>query len=60
MTVTEEQNRWLADQVYWVEEARDDVRYHPIEGKKYNFNPDNKSLGQFKVLKAKDNLDNGM
>ncbi|AND79405.1 hypothetical protein [Streptococcus pantholopis] len=58
--VTEEQNRWLADKVYWIEENRNDVQYHPEEGENYYYNDKDESLGQFQVLKAKDNLDNGM
>ncbi|AND79408.1 hypothetical protein [Streptococcus pantholopis] len=58
--ITEEQTRWLVDKVYWVEEARDDVDYHPKEDKTYFFSRDKEELGQFKVLKVKDDTDNGM
>ncbi|MEX2784512.1 hypothetical protein AB3331_04910 [Streptococcus sp. H49] len=49
--VTEEQNRWLADKVYWIEENRNDVQYHPEEGENYYYNDRDESLGQFQVLK---------
>ncbi|MFC3931616.1 hypothetical protein ACVR0S_06970 [Streptococcus dentapri] len=45
MSITDEQYKWLAEQSYWVEEDREDVRYHPEEGELYNYNPQNKALG---------------
>ncbi|NQH34006.1 hypothetical protein HO665_07225 [Streptococcus suis] len=35
MTFTEEQYNWLAEQSYWVDEGKDDVKYHPVESKTY-------------------------
>jgi len=35
-----------------VDKGKSDVKYHPVEGKTYNLNPDDKPLGQFKVLKV--------
>ena len=80
MSITEGKYRWLAEQSYWVEEGRDNVDYHPNDGKRYYFNEENRSdvryrpeaektsyfspekpsLGQFQVLKVKDNTENGM
>ncbi|MGV3007247.1 hypothetical protein [Streptococcus pluranimalium] len=60
MLITEEQYNWLAEQSYWIEENRSDVRYHPEVEKTYYFDPDKPSLGQFQVLKVKDNTENGM
>ena len=60
MLITEEQYNWLAEQSYWIEENRSDVRYHPEAEKTYYFDPEKPSLGQFQVLKVKDNTDNGM
>ncbi|NQM14560.1 hypothetical protein HO422_10810 [Streptococcus suis] len=52
MSITEEKYRWLAEQSYWVEEGRDDVDYHPEEGRIYSYKDDKPSLGQFQVLKV--------
>ncbi|BAW17349.1 hypothetical protein D8895_10970 [Streptococcus sp. BCA20] len=61
MAFTEEQQHgWLSEQAYWVDKGKSDVKYHPVEGKTYNLNPDDKPLGQFKVLKVVDNTSNGM
>lgn len=60
MSITDEQYKWLAEQSYWVEEDREDVRYHPEEGELYNYNPQNKALGQYQVLKVEDNTAKGM
>ncbi|MGQ7409356.1 hypothetical protein ACTGWG_09590 [Streptococcus suis] len=60
MTFTEEQYNWLAEQSYWVDEGKDDVKYHPVESKTYHFDPENQSLGQFQVLAVEDNTVNGM
>ena len=60
MSITEGKYRWLAEQSYWVEEGRDNVDYHPNDGKIYYFNGKNNKLGQFQVLKVKDNTENGM
>ncbi|WP_165437335.1 hypothetical protein [Streptococcus ruminantium] len=57
---TDEQYKWLAEQVYWVEQKRDDVQYHPISDSHYPFDPKNPQLGQFQVLKVEDNPTNGM
>ncbi|MGT2867129.1 hypothetical protein [Streptococcus fryi] len=48
------QNSWLAEQAYWVDGLRDDVNYHPKKAKIYNYNPDDKNLGQFQVLAVED------
>ncbi|HEM3608973.1 TPA: hypothetical protein U1C28_002093 [Streptococcus suis] len=53
-------NKWLAEQVYWVDQKKDDVRYHPVENSRYPFDPKNPALGQFKVLKVEENQTNGM
>ncbi|MFH0374148.1 hypothetical protein [Streptococcus sp. A22] len=60
MTFTEEQYNWLAEQSYWVDEGKDDVKYHPEEGEQYYYDSKNKSLGQFQVLAVEDNTVNGM
>ena len=60
MASIDEQYRWLSEQSYWVDKGKSDVKYHPVEGKTYNLNPDDKPLGQFKVLKVVDNTSNGM
>ncbi|HFU3844047.1 TPA: hypothetical protein ACGO5P_001068 [Streptococcus suis] len=60
MTFTGEQYNWIAEQSYWVDEGKGDVKYHPVEGKTYHFDPENQSLGQFKVLAVEDNTVNGM
>lgn len=60
MLITDEQYKWLAEQSYWVEEGKEDVRYHPEEGELYNYNPKDKSLGQYQVLEVEDNTVNGM
>ena len=51
---------WLSEQVYWVEESRKDVKYHPQKDNIYDYNPENPSIGQFQVLKVTDNTENGM
>ena len=61
MGITEEKINWIAEQSYWVEKKRNDVMYHPKEGEKYYYNPDNVELGKFKVIsKPIDNTSNGM
>ncbi|MGT2667317.1 hypothetical protein ACVRYP_08410 [Streptococcus rifensis] len=57
---TDEQNKWLAEQSYWVDSQKEGVNYRPEEGKQYPYNPDNPSLGQFQVVAVEDNTDNGM
>ncbi|MGT2867131.1 hypothetical protein [Streptococcus fryi] len=54
----DEQYKWLAEQAYWVDGLRDDVNYHPKKSKIYNYNPDDKNLGQFQVLAVEDNQTN--
>ena len=61
MGITEEKINWIAEQSYWVEKKRNDVMYHPKEGEKYYYNPDNVELGKFKVISNPiDNTSNGM
>ena len=36
---------WLSEQVYWVEESRKDVKYHPQKDNIYDYNPENPSIG---------------
>ncbi|MGT2743011.1 hypothetical protein [Streptococcus plurextorum] len=57
---TDIHNKWLAEQVYWVDNGKDDVTYHPTEDGRYPFDPKNPSLGQFQVLAVEDNTANGM
>ncbi|MGT2867125.1 hypothetical protein [Streptococcus fryi] len=54
----DEQYKWLAEQAYWVEQGRSDVRYHPEKKLYYPFNPQKPSLGQFQVLAVEDNQTN--
>ncbi|AND80144.1 hypothetical protein [Streptococcus pantholopis] len=58
--VSEQQYRWLADQVYSVDNQKNNGQYKSISKKTYYYDRNNPELGQFQVLKAKDNLDNGM
>ncbi|AUW96077.1 hypothetical protein [Streptococcus pluranimalium] len=60
MSITDEQYNRVAEQAYWVEKGRNDVDYHPEEGRKYSYKDDKPSLGQFQVLKVEDNTENGM
>ncbi|MDG3131456.1 hypothetical protein MKL26_00260 [Streptococcus suis] len=60
MMLTDEQSKWLAEQVYWLEQEREDVRYSPFEGSQYPFDPTIPSHGQFQVLQVEDNHANGM
>ena len=60
MLITEEQYNWLAEQSYWIEENRSDVRYRPEAEKTSYFSPEKPSLGQFQVLKVKDKTSNSM
>ena len=54
------QYKWLFEQVYWVERARDDVEHHPEVNEVYKYNKYDNSLGEFKVLKVTDNTENGI
>ncbi|WP_155964650.1 hypothetical protein [Streptococcus ruminantium] len=60
--IIDQQYKWLAEQVYWVDNGKKDVQYHPAEGDKYKYKYDDRmpELGQFKVLKVEDNPTNGM
>ncbi|MDI5947982.1 hypothetical protein QLT81_10175, partial [Streptococcus equi subsp. zooepidemicus] len=60
MAFTDEQYRWLSEQSYWVDSKKNDKDYTPKEGKTYPVNPKDELLGDYKVLKAEDNPDNGM
>ncbi|WP_156019328.1 hypothetical protein [Streptococcus ruminantium] len=60
MANTDELYSWLAEQSYWVDENKRGVKYHPQESKRYNYDPEQPELGQFKVLKVEDNPTNGM
>ena len=54
------QYKWLSEQVYWIEEIREDVPYHPTQSEIYPYNAKNIKIGQFQVLKVTDNTENGM
>ena len=58
--LSERQLKELSEQVYWVEEFRSDVDYHPDIGNIYAYNRQDMALGQFQVLKVTDNTENGM
>ena len=58
--LSEQQLQRISQQVYWVEEMRIDVEYHPRLGKVYFYDLNNEPLGQFQVLKVTDNTENGM
>lgn len=58
--ITEKQYQSIAEQVYWVENKRNDVKYHPKEGMIYHYDLENEGIGKFKVLKVEDNLESGM
>lgn len=60
MAFTDEQYRWLSEQSYWVDSKKNDKDYTPKEGKTYPVNPKDELLGDYKVLEAEDNPDNGM
>ncbi|BBA92799.1 hypothetical protein [Streptococcus ruminantium] len=57
---TDKQNKWLAEQVYWVEQERDDVGYHPAANERYFCDDSDKALGKFEVIAVEDNPINGM
>ena len=56
--VAEQQYRYLVDQVYWVDNLRSENS--PKENEVYYYSNKNPKLGQFQVLKTKDNTSNGM
>ena len=60
MMIKEEQSNWLAEQVYWVDKLKKNVKYHPQKGGTYFYNNRKKTLGQFQVLQVEDNHKNGM
>ncbi|HEM3598772.1 TPA: hypothetical protein U1C28_001869 [Streptococcus suis] len=60
MSLEDIKYRYLSDQSYWLDKSRTDVDYRPKEDEKYYFDKEDKSLGQFKVLKVEDNPKNGM
>ncbi|WP_225791027.1 alpha/beta hydrolase family protein [Streptococcus intermedius] len=60
MMATDEQIKWLANQVYSVDSRKNDGQYKTIEQGTYYYNRRDKNLGQFKVLQVEDNHKNGM
>ena len=59
MEINDQQYNLLATQVYWVEKTRGDVKYHPTENIVYFYDDSIKNIGQFQVLRALDNPQNG-
>ena len=58
--LTDEQYQWLARQVYWVEKKRKDSEYQLVPGEQYYYNRFQQNIGQFQVLRALDNPQNGL
>ncbi|MHC5280588.1 hypothetical protein ACYRFT_10025, partial [Listeria kieliensis] len=58
--LSNEKNRWLAEQSYWVDNKKDNKPYTPKKGEQYYYDSDNPKLGKFEVLKVKNNSNNGM
>lgn len=58
--LTEEQNRYVSDQVYLLDSSRADKDKRLIENKILSFEDKKPYLGSFQVLKVEDNQENGM
>lgn len=58
--LSDAQNRWLAEQSYWVDERKDNKPYIPEKEEQYYYNSNNPKLGKFEVLKTENNEKNGM
>lgn len=57
--ITDEQYNWLAQKSYWVDQSNKNIIHHLIEGKVDYYYDKKRSLGQFQVLRALDNPQNG-
>ncbi len=58
--LTEEQNRYVSDQVYLLDSSRADKDKRLIENKILSYDDKKPYLGRFQVLKVEDNQENGM
>ncbi|WP_373756978.1 hypothetical protein [Streptococcus ferus] len=59
MVLTDQHYSLSAEIPYWLEKARDDVPYYPVENEVYPYHFQNKALGHFQILRAFDNPQNG-
>ena len=58
--LTEEQNRYVSDQVYLLDSSRKDRDEDLIENAIVRFDDEKPNLGSYKILKIEDNQENGM